>query len=187
LVYDFSQHPQFSEQSQDWSQLSSAQADIRRAVHRTIAKVSDDFGRRQQFNTAIAAIMELLNILQKAPMTDPHDRAILQHALDAVVLMLAPITPHLSEVLWQQLGHPNDIISAPWPQVDEQALVESSVTVVVQVNGKLRGKVVIAADADQSAVAAAAMADDNISRHLDGLTVRKQIYVPGKLFNIVAN
>jgi leucyl-tRNA synthetase len=187
LVYDFSQHPQFSEQSQDWSQLSSAQADIRRAVHRTIAKVSDDFGRRQQFNTAIAAIMELLNILQKAPMTDPHDRAILQQALDAVVLMLAPITPHLSEVLWQQLGHPNDIISAPWPQVDEQALVESSVTVVVQVNGKLRGKVVIAADADQSAVAAAAMADDNISRHLDGLTVRKQIYVPGKLFNIVAN
>ena len=187
LVYDFSQHPQRSEQSQQWSQLSTAQADIRRAVHRTIAKVSDDFGRRQQFNTAIAAIMELLNTVQKAPLEQPLDRAIMQEALDAMVLMLAPITPHLSEVLWQQLGHHNDIIHAPWPQPDDQALIAASMTVVVQVNGKLRGKVVVAADADQGVVEALAMADENVCRHLDGLTIRKQIYLPGKLFNIVAN
>lgn len=187
LVYEFSQHPQRSEQSQQWSQVTAAQADIRRAVHRTIAKVSDDFGRRQQFNTAIAAIMELLNSVQKAPLEQPLDRAIMQEALDAMVLMLAPITPHLSEVLWQQLGHHNDIIHAPWPQPDEQALVAASMTVVVQVNGKLRGKVVVAADAEQSAVEALAMADENVCRHLDGLTIRKQIYLPGKLFNIVAN
>ncbi len=187
LVYEFSQHPQRSEQSQQWSQVTTAQADIRRAVHRTIAKVSDDFGRRQQFNTAIAAIMELLNSVQKAPLEQPLDRAIMQEALDAMVLMLAPITPHLSEVLWQQLGHHNDIIHAPWPQPDEQALVAASMTVVVQVNGKLRGKVVVAADAEQSAVEALAMADENVCRHLDGLTIRKQIYLPGKLFNIVAN
>jgi leucyl-tRNA synthetase len=187
LVYEFSQHPQRSEQSQQWSQVTAAQADIRRAVHRTIAKVSDDFGRRQQFNTAIAAIMELLNTVQKAPLEQPLDRAIMQEALDAMVLMLAPITPHLSEVLWQQLGHHNDIIHAPWPQPDEQALVAASMTVVVQVNGKLRGKVVVAADAEQSAVEALAMADENVCRHLDGLTIRKQIYLPGKLFNIVAN
>lgn len=187
LVYEFSQHPQRSEQSQQWSQVTAAQADIRRAVHRTIAKVSDDFGRRQQFNTAIAAIMELLNTVQKAPLEQPLDRAIMQEALDAMVLMLAPITPHLSEVLWQQLGHHNDIIHAPWPQPDEQALVAASMTVVVQVNGKLRGKVVVAADAEQSTVEALAMADENVCRHLDGLTIRKQIYLPGKLFNIVAN
>lgn len=187
LAYDFSNHPQAREQHHDWSQLTAAQADIRRAVHRTIAKVSDDFGRRQQFNTAIAAIMELLNSLQKAPLETPTDRAIMQEALDAMVLMLAPITPHLSEALWQLLGHQSDIIGAPWPEVDAQALVESSITVVVQVNGKLRGKLTVAADADQAVVSAAAMADDNITRHLEGLTVRKQIYVPGKLFNIVAN
>jgi leucyl-tRNA synthetase len=187
LVYDFSQHPQVSDQSQQWAQLTTAQADIRRAVHRTITKVSDDFGRRQQFNTAIAAIMELLNTVQKAPLEQPLDRAIMQEALDAMVLMLAPITPHLSEVLWQQLGHHTDIIHAPWPQPDEQALVAASMTVVVQVNGKLRGKVVVAADADQSVVEALAMADENVCRHLDGLTIHKQIYLPGKLYNIVAN
>src|SRR5690554_5978031 len=104
---------------QNWSALNEAQQELRREVHRTIAKVTDDMGRRQHFNTAIAAIMELLNHLQKAPLATELDRGLMAEALDALVLMLAPITPHLSEVLWQALGHQDDIIFTPWPQVDE--------------------------------------------------------------------
>src|SRR5690554_7249005 len=106
-------------------------------------------GRRQHFNTAIAAIMELLNHLQKAPLATELDRGLMAEALDALVLMLAPITPHLSEVLWQALGHQDDIIFTPWPQVDEAALVKSSVLIVVQVNGKVRSKITVPNEATE--------------------------------------
>lgn len=144
-------------------------------------------GRRQNFNTAIAAIMEVLNKLQKAELATAVDRGIMREALDAVVLMLAPVTPHLSEVLWQQLGHQNDITFAQWPEVDPEALVASTILVVIQVNGKVRGKINVAADADQASVIAAAVADENVQRFIADKTIRKQIYVPGKLVNIVAN
>lgn len=173
--------------SQDWSALNDAQQDLRREVHRTIAKVSDDMGRRQHFNTAIAAIMELLNHLQKAPLATELDRGIMAEALDAVVLMLAPVTPHLSEALWQALGHQSDIVFAPWPHVDETALVKSSVLVVVQVNGKVRSKITVPTSANEEQVAEIAYADENVQKFVDGKTIRKQIYVPNKLFNIVAN
>lgn len=173
--------------SQDWSALNDAQQDLRREVHRTIAKVSDDMGRRQHFNTAIAAIMELLNHLQKAPLATELDRGIMAEALDAVVLMLAPVTPHLSEALWQALGHQSDIVFAPWPHVDEAALVKSSVLVVVQVNGKVRSKITVPTSANEEQVAEIAYADENVQKFVDGKTIRKQIYVPNKLFNIVAN
>ena len=111
----------------------------------------------------------------------------MREALDAIVLMLAPVTPHLSEVLWQELGHDSDITFAAWPQVDASALVASSILVVVQVNGKVRGKINVPADAEQDAVIAAAVGDENVQRFIADKTIRKQIYVPGKLVNIVAN
>ncbi|GAA3700096.1 leucine--tRNA ligase [Oceanisphaera sediminis] len=170
----------------DVAALSNDQKALRRDVHKTIAKVSDDVGRRQTFNTAIAAIMELMNKLTKVEMSDAQNRALLQEALEAVTIMLHPIVPHTCFELWQALGQ-SDIDHAQWPVADADALVEDEKLVVVQVNGKVRGKITVAADASREAVEAAGQADDNVARHLDGKTVRKVIYVPGKLLNIVAN
>lgn len=170
----------------DIASLTSEQKALRRDVHKTIAKVSDDIGRRQTFNTAIAAVMELMNKLTKIDTTDAQNRALLQEALVAITVMLHPIIPHTCYELWQALGQ-QDIDHAPWPVVDAQALVEDEKLVVVQVNGKVRGKITVAAAADQDAVSAIAQADENVARHLEEKTVRKVIYVPGKLLNIVAN
>ncbi len=127
--------------------LSEDQKALRRDVHKTIAKVTDDIGRRQTFNTAIAAIMELMNKLAKAPQEGEQDRALLQEALQAVVRMLNPFTPHVCFTLWQELGGEGDIDNAPWPVADEQAMVENTTLVVVQVNGKVRGKITVAVNA----------------------------------------
>ncbi len=171
----------------DIKAFNNDQKALRRELHKTIAKVSDDVGRRQTFNTAIAAVMELMNKLTKAPTENAQDRAILQEALVAVTKMLSPITPHICAELFSLLGSENDILSAPWPTVDESALVEESKLIVVQVNGKLRAKLTVAADATQVDVEALANADENVSKFTEGKTVRKVIYVPGKLLNIVAN
>ncbi|GGB33386.1 leucine--tRNA ligase [Oceanisphaera marina] len=166
--------------------LSNEQKTLRRDVHKTINKVSDDVGRRQTFNTAIAAVMELMNKLTKTDMSDEQNRALLQEALEAITVMLHPIVPHTCVELWQALGH-SDIDHAAWPEADAEALVEDEKLVVVQVNGKVRGKITVPADASQDQVDATAQADENVTRHLEGKTVRKVIYVPGKLLNIVAN
>ncbi|MCE2593578.1 leucine--tRNA ligase [Motilimonas cestriensis] len=171
----------------DVASLNSAQKDLRRELHKTIDKVSDDIGRRQTFNTAIAAVMELMNKLTKAPQQAEQDRALMQEALEAIVRLLAPITPHISAELWQDLGHQGNVEAAPWPVADAKAMVEDTKIVVVQVNGKLRSKLTVAADADQASVEALAKGDENVSKFLDGNTIRKVIYVPGKLLNIVAN
>ncbi len=170
----------------DASALNADQKALRRDVHKTIAKVTDDVARRQTFNTAIAAIMELMNKLTKAPMTETQDRAILDEALKAITLMLYPITPHICFEMWVALGQSN-IDTASWPTYDEAALVEDEKLIVLQVNGKLRGKLTVAADATQQQVEALGMQDENVQKFIDGLTVRKVIYVPGKLLNIVAN
>jgi leucyl-tRNA synthetase len=167
--------------------LSTNQKDLRREVHKTIAKVSDDIGRRQTFNTAIAAIMELLNRLQKAPQESSQDIAVMREAINAVVLMLNPITPHICHVMWKQLGHTTDIETAPWPLVDETALIEEEKLVVLQVNGKVRAKITVAADISQQEMEALALEEHHVKQFTDGKTVRKIIYVPGKLINIVAN
>ncbi|MEL4295382.1 leucine--tRNA ligase [Shewanella xiamenensis] len=171
----------------DVSKLTSEQKALRREVHKTIAKVTDDIGRRQMFNTAVAAVMELMNHLQKAPQTTGQDRAIIGEALTAVVRLLYPIIPHVSFTLWNELGNTNSIEDSQWPVVDESALVEDSKLIVVQVNGKVRAKITVAADADQASVEALGMADEQVIKYLDGVTVRKVIYVPGKLLSIVAN
>lgn len=169
--------------------LNADQKKLRRELHKTIAKVSDDIGRRNTFNTAIAAIMELMNHLAKAPLASDEDKAVMQEAIRAVVLMLTPITPHLCHYLWQQVAQDSSVIveDAPWPSVDESALVEDEKLIIVQVNGKLRAKITVAADASKEAVEALGLADENVVKFTEGKTVRKVIYVPGKLLNIVAN
>ena len=169
----------------DVAALNEAQKDLRRDVHKTIAKVTDDIGRRQTFNTAIAAVMELMNKLGRAPQESEQDRALLQEALLAVVRMLYPFTPHVCFSLWQALKGEGDVDTAPWPQADEQAMVEDSKLVVVQVNGKVRAKITVAADATEQQVRERAAEEHLVAKYLDGVTVRKVIYVPGKLLNLV--
>ena len=171
----------------DTSALNSNQKVLRREIHKAIAKVTDDLSRRQTFNTAIAAIMELSNKLAKAPLKDTQDIAIANEALHAIVIMLAPIAPHMCHELWAELGFESDILDAAWPSVDESALVEDEKLIIVQVNGKLRAKLTVAADATQEQVEAIAFAEENVTKFTDDKTIRKVIYVPGKLLNVVAN
>ena len=167
--------------------LDAAQQDIRRAVHDTIAKVDDDIGRRQTFNTAIAAVMELVNTLTRARKDGPNDRAVLGEGWRAVVQLLAPIAPHVTESLWRTLGQQAPLYAAPWPEADEDARVRTDVTVVVQVNGKLRARLSLPAGADRDAALAAAMDDENVRKFTEGQTTRKVIHVPDRLLNIVVS
>ncbi|QKT04967.1 leucine--tRNA ligase [Ectothiorhodospiraceae bacterium 2226] len=158
---------------------------LRRQIHETLAKVSDDMGRRHTFNTAIAAVMELINALYKVEGNDPAERALVQEGLEAAVLMLAPIVPHVCHALWNALGHEGAVVDAPWPRVDESALQRDALTWVVQVNGKRRGEVEVAVAAERAAVEAAALAEPNVARYLEGKSVKRVIVVPNKLVNIV--
>ncbi|WP_347253089.1 leucine--tRNA ligase [Leminorella grimontii] len=169
----------------DVSSLNEEQKALRRELHKTIAKVTDDIGRRQIFNTAIAAVMELMNKLTRAPQESEQDRALMQEALLAVVRLLYPFTPHVSFALWRELGGEGDIDMAPWPVADQDAMVEDAKLVVVQVNGKVRARITVAADISEEDVKAAAIADPLVAKHLNGVTIRKAIYVPGKLLNLV--
>lgn len=183
LVYQYQQNP--AKTSLDLTALSAEQKVLRREVHKTIAKVSDDIGRRQTFNTAIAAVMELMNKLTKASLDSEQDRAVMAEALSAVVRMLYPITPHICFELWQALGNESAIDTAEWVKADEAAMVEDEKLIVVQVNGKVRGKVTVAADADENTVKTIAFADENVKKFIDNQHIVKVIYVVGKLLNVV--
>ena len=183
LVYEYSQNP--AKTTLDVTALSADQKALRRDVHKTIAKVSDDIGRRQTFNTAIAAVMELMNKLTRAPLESEQDRAVMAEALSAVVRMLYPITPHICFELWKALGNESNIDNAEWVKADEAAMVEDEKLIVVQVNGKVRGKVTVAADADEETVKTVAFADENVKKFTDNTQIVKVIYVPGKLLNVV--
>ncbi len=182
LVYD---HAKITTVALDISNLNNRQKNLRRALHKTIAKVSDDIGRRQTFNTAIASIMELMNKLARAPKKSAQDHALLQEALLAMVRMLYPFTPHASYVLWQALGGEGSVDDAVWPVANEEAMREDFLMVVVQVNGKVRGKITVAADATQEQIQARAVNENLVTKYLEGVTIRKVIYVPGKLLNLV--
>ena len=183
LVYEYSQN--LAKTALDMTALSADQKALRRDVHKTIAKVSDDIGRRQTFNTAIAAVMELMNKLTRAPLENEQDRAVMAEALSAVVRMLYPITPHICFELWKALGNESNIDHAEWVKADEAAMVEDEKLIVVQVNGKVRGKVTVAADADEETVKTVAFADENVKKFTDNTQIVKVIYVPGKLLNVV--
>ncbi|MDG6771522.1 leucine--tRNA ligase [Glaesserella parasuis] len=181
LAYEYAQSP--ATVALDPTALSKEQKDLRRDVHKTIAKVSDDIGRRQTFNTAIAAIMELMNKLTKAPLVNDQDKAVMAEALNAVIRMLYPITPHICFELWQALGNEGSIDFAPWVVADEKAMVEDEKLVVVQVNGKVRGKITVSATATEDEVKAIAKADENVAKYLEGVEIVKEIYVPFKMLS----
>ncbi|MEH6467678.1 MAG: class I tRNA ligase family protein, partial [Porticoccus sp.] len=171
----------------DTSGLNQQQQDLRRKTHETIAKVSDDFGRRQTFNTAIAAVMELLNEVGKSDREKPNGLAVEREALETAVLVLSPIVPHVCSALWQELGHEDNLLNAPWPQVDESALVKTTIQMAIQVNGKLRAQIDVPAEAKKEDIEQMARDHENVQRFTEGQTIRKVIVVPNKLVNIVAN
>lgn len=158
---------------------------LRLQLHSTINKISDDYSRRQSFNTAIASVMELLNSLSKLDTTALNARTVVQEALEAMVIMLSPITPHICTVLWQALRPDSDLHEQRWPCADEQALLQDTLILMVQVNGKLRGEITIACDADSASIEQAALTLDAAQRHMNGLTPKKVVVVPGRLVNIV--
>ncbi|MCK9564189.1 MAG: class I tRNA ligase family protein, partial [Bacteroidales bacterium] len=171
----------------DGAALQGKLKDLRRKTHETIARVSNDCGVRQTFNTAIAAVMELLNEVGRLDDTSPLALAVEREALESAVLLLAPMVPHVCHHLWRQLGHDGAVIDAPWPQVDTSALARDTITLVAQVNGKVRAQLEVAVGIDREEIEALALAEENVRRFTEGLTVRKVIVVPNKLVNIVAN
>ncbi|ATG91443.1 leucine--tRNA ligase [Methylomonas koyamae] len=169
----------------DKAALTDDQKALRRQLHQALQKVTDDMARRHTFNTAIAANMELVNALNKFEDDSANGRAVRQEVLEAIVLMLAPIIPHAAQQLWNDLGRTSDIVVAAWPELDESALVQDSIEMVVQVNGKLRGKLAVAVAASKEQIETLALADANVQRFLEGKPVKKLIVVPQKLVNIV--
>jgi leucyl-tRNA synthetase len=169
----------------DPAALDDGQRQLRRKTHQTIEKISDDIGRRHSFNTAVASTMELINAVGRFDDNSPAGRAVVREALDAVVLMLSPIVPHICDALWAVLGHADALIDRRWPAFDPAALAQDRIELVVQVNGKLRGRVSVAVDAAQDVVIETALADANVRRFVADKTIRKTIVVPGRLVNIV--
>ncbi len=175
-------HPQV-----DASQLNAAQKTMRRQLHEAIQKVGDDYGRRYSFNTAIAALMELLNHVSKFDDMSEQGRAVRHETLQTMVLLLNPVTPHISHHLWQVLGNAETLLEdVPFPQADPAALARDAVTLAVQVNGKLRGTIEVGVQTPREAIEAVALAEPNVVKFMDGMTVKKVIVVPGKIVNIVA-
>jgi leucyl-tRNA synthetase len=166
--------------------LSPADRDLRRIAHQTLAKVEDDIGRRRVFNTAVASVMELLNAVGKhAAEGSATARAVRQEALEIAVLCLAPIVPHIGHELWQQLGQGEALWRTRWRKADPAALVQDAIEIVVQVNGKLRGRVSVAPSAPEEEVKAAALADEGVRKFFEGREPKKVIVVKGKLVNVV--
>jgi leucyl-tRNA synthetase len=170
----------------DVASLSPAARTLRRQLHETIQKVGDDYGRRHTFNTAIAAVMELLNAVGRHDATSASSRAVIDEALKIAVVVLSPVVPHVAESLWTALGGTGLVVDQRWPVADPEALRQDSVELVVQVNGKLRGRVSVAADADEAAVREAALNDADVRRHIGTMTIKKVIVVKGKLVSVVA-
>ena len=169
----------------DPGSLTAEERTLRRAVHKTIRKVSEDLEERFHFNTAIASVMELLNVLQPVELTTPQFPAVMKEALQSVILLMAPFVPHITEELWQRLGNPAPLTQTAWPDYDRSAVVDDELLIVVQVNGKLRSKITVAAGTGEDELKALAMKDEKVMQFIEGLTVHKVICVPGKLVNIV--
>ena len=181
----FSDSKSHATESLDINTLNKEQKQIRQKTHQTLAKITDDIKRRHSFNTAIAAMMELTNMLSKFKQTDGQSMALRLESLDIILRALSPITPHLCHHLWQQLGHQTAIINESWPEVDNKALKQDEVQIIVQVNGKLRAKLMLSADTDKAQVEVQALADENVVKFTSGKTIVKVIVVPNKLVNIV--
>lgn len=169
----------------DPNALTPEEKNLRRAVHKSIRKVTEDIEERFHFNTAIASVMELLNTLQSARQETPNHAPVMKEALESVVLLLAPFVPHITEELWEAMGHTIPLSRTPWPTYDPEAIVDNEALVVVQVNGKLRAKITVAADCDGDQLKQAALTDAKVAAFIEGKQIKNVICVPGKLVNIV--
>jgi len=158
---------------------------LRFQLHQTIAKVGDDLGRRHTFNTAIAAVMELMNALGKLHDPSPTSRNLMQESLEKIILLLSPIVPHICHALWRELRPGTELLDQRWPQADSAALVQDEVELVVQVNGKLRGQICVARDTKREVIERLALESDQVQKFVAGKTVKKVVLVPGRLVNIV--
>jgi leucyl-tRNA synthetase len=167
--------------------LQGEQKELYSLLHKTIAKVSEDVAERNAFNTALAANRELFNAVSKFNDDSESGLAVQRVVFEAMTLMLSPIAPHITQALWNALGHEGLVIDASWPKADEAAMVEDSIDLILQVNGKMRGKLSVAADTSKDECEKIALSNENVLKFTDGKTVRKIIVVPGKLVNIVAN
>jgi leucyl-tRNA synthetase len=166
--------------------LNKKQKAIRQKTHQTLEKIGDDMSRRHSFNTAIASLMELSNTLIKFADTDEQSMSVRAESINIILKALSPITPHICHYLWQELGNETAIINELWPSVDKKALEQDEVQIIVQVNGKLRAKLMLDANTDKALVEAQALEDENVAKFTDGKTIVKVIVVPNKLVNIVA-
>ena len=184
IVHDYVQGG-LSEACRSQEGLSAAQKDLRFQLHSAIQKITDDYGVRQQFNTAIAAVMELLNQYGKTDLSDAAGRALAQEVLESAVILLSPIVPHICESLWSALRPDSTLLSQPWPTADAKALVKSEIELMVQVNGKLRGSITVAADASKEVMEQTALATEGAQKFMEGKPAKKIIVVPGRLVNIV--
>ncbi|MBU6210597.1 MAG: leucine--tRNA ligase [Gammaproteobacteria bacterium] len=169
----------------DLANLTPAQKELRRAAHQALTKVTDDIGRRRTFNTAVAAVMELLNTVSRFEDPTEQGRAVVQEALEIATICLSPIVPHVCHALWSELGHTRAIIDERWPAVDAGALAQDAITLVVQVNGKLRGQITVPVDADAETVKAAALAEESVRKFVGEGPPKKIVVVPRKLVNVV--
>ena len=169
----------------DKDSLTAEQKDIRRRIHLTIDKVNDDIGRRYTFNTAIAAVMEMINALSRMTLKNDNDHAIMREGIETAILLLSPIVPHMTDALWQALGHETTLIDASWPDADKSALEQNEVEIVVQVNGKLRGRITVAKDAKKEQIEEQAKTEENVAKNIVGKSIKKIIVVPNRLVNIV--
>ncbi|NIN36352.1 MAG: leucine--tRNA ligase [Gammaproteobacteria bacterium] len=185
LAYDHVKKAQTA--TLDQSKLTDAERNLRRKIHSTILKVNDDIGRRYTFNTAIAAVMEMINAMTQSGNDSDNGHAILQEGLETAVLLLSPIVPHITNEIWHALGHEELIVDAAWPRADQEALEMDEIQLIVQVNGKLRGRVRVPVKASDELIQEQALADENVGRFVEGKTIRKVIIVPGKLVNIVVS
>jgi leucyl-tRNA synthetase len=168
----------------DRQALNPEQQNLRRKTHETIAKVSDDYGRRLTFNTAIAAVMELCNETSRLSERKDQGLAVEREALETAIILLSPIVPHISHTMWYALGYNKPIIDTSWPQAEPEALIRSSIELVVQINGKVRDKIEVAADASNEDVLALALAQENVQKFIEGKEIKMSKVIPGKLVTI---
>ena len=167
--------------------MTNVQRKVRRKIHMTIDKVNDDIGRRYTFNTAIAAVMEMINALSRCELKNDNDQAIMHEGVETAILLLSPIVPHITDALWAELGHTEPLIDATWPKSDPTVLEQNEIEMVVQINGKLRGKITVTKNAKQKQIENQAVENEKVKRNLEGKTIKKIIVIPERLVNIVVS
>ncbi|MCZ6855933.1 MAG: class I tRNA ligase family protein, partial [Gammaproteobacteria bacterium] len=167
--------------------LSAAAKDLRHKTYSTLERADDDFGRRVQFNTVVSGVHELVNTISKFSATTDQDQAVVREALKVAMLVLSPIAPHITQALWAELGEATLLIDSSWPEVDTDALVRETVELIVQVNGKVRGRIDVNVDAIDEVIETTALGNENVARFIEDKTVGKVIIVSGKLVNIVVS